>query len=241
MNKSLSRVGGACAILLGLSYIVVAIAYLALPSAQGVLWLSKPADFLQSFHQKQTALVIEYLAFIVGAVFAFGAIPAIQAHVSPEDEGWIRWASNLAYLSFAVLILNIFRLLVLLPSTASSYVAGDPATQQTIVQNFNRLSLDPQGWMAFGGAALWVLVVSLEGIRQSRLPSLLVLDGLAVAILYAFVIAGILFNVTGLVEFAAVVGGIVLGPIWYIWFGIRLFEMRFMPRVQQQQPAQHAA
>jgi hypothetical protein len=241
MNKSLSKVGGACAVLLGLSYIVVAIAYLALPSGQGVLWMSKPADFLQSFNQKPAALVIEYLAFIVGAIFAFGAIPAMQDHVSSEDQGWLRWASNLAYLSFAVLILNMFRLLVLLPSTASNYVAGDPATQQAIIQNFHGLSLDPQGWIAFGGIALWVLVVSLEGTREGRLPWLLVLDGIAVAILYGLAIAGILFGVRGLVDIAAVVGGIILGPIWYVWFGIRLFEMRFMPRVQQQQPAQHAA
>jgi hypothetical protein len=240
MNKSLSQVGGACAILLGLSYIVVAIAYLVLPSGQGVLWLSKPADFLQSFNQKPAALVVEYLAFIVGAVFAFGAIPAIEAHVSSGAAGWIHWASNLAYLSFAVVVLNFFRLLVLLPSTASSYVAGDPTTQQTIIQNFNKLSLDPQGWIAFGGAALWVLVVSLEGTREGRLPGLLVLDGIAVAVLYAFVIAGILFNVTGLVDIAAVLGGIILGPIWYIWFGVRLFEMRFVG-TRMQQPAQHTA
>jgi hypothetical protein len=224
IDKSFAKVGGVCAILVGISYIVVGISFLLVPGDQQML--SEPAKFLPSFDDKPAALSIEFVALIVGAVFAFAAIPAISELVRAGNEGWVRWMSGLAYLGFGVTALNCFRLLTLLPKQADTYVGGSLFIKNTVAQDFNNLSLDPHVWLIFGGVGLWILIVNVLAFLQSTFPKLLALIGIAAAILYGLVVAGYVFDSSTLVTIAAVLGGIILGPIWYIWSGVRLFQTR---------------
>jgi len=221
-DNSLSKVGGICSILLAISYIVVGVTYLLLPAAQQQP-PGDPAQFLTSFSENPTPLSVEYLAFALGAVFAFAAIPAISELVRSGNEGWVRWMSGLAYLGFAVTALNFFRLLALVPAQADAYAAADSETKLVIVNSGN-LGLDPQGWLLFGSVGLWVLVVSWLALRKAALPKLWAVLGIAVAIAYGLVVAGYVLEVGGLITIAAGLGGIILGPIWYIWVGVLMYR-----------------
>lgn len=221
-DKSLTKVGGICSILVGISYIVVGITYLLLPATQQPG--GDPAEFLSSFAESPTLLSLEYLAFALGAVLAFAAIPAISETVRAGNEGWVRWMTGLAYVGFAVTALTFFRFLALVPAQAAAYVQAEAEMQPVVAQGLASLMLDPQGWLAFGGVGLWVLVMSLLALRGSRWPQLLAIVGIVVAILYGLVVAGNVLQIPALIGVAAGLGGVILGPIWYIWIGARLFQ-----------------
>jgi hypothetical protein len=219
-DNTLGKLGGTCSILAGISYIVVGIAYLLLPAEQRPG--ADPAKFLLSFAQNPTMAMLEYGAFALGAVLALAVVPAVSERVRSVNEGWVRWASNLAIVGFAVTAMNYFRYLALHPGRAAAYVAGDAATKAAIAANLPPIALDPQGWLMFGGVGLWLLVVNLLALRGNIWPKPLTYVGIAGAIMYWFVVAGFVLQVETLIAIAAGLGGVILGPIWLIWAGLTL-------------------
>ena len=219
-TNSLSKLGGTCSILLGVSYIVVGVTYVLLPAEQKAG--GNPALFLPSFAQNPTLLMIQYWAFALGAVLALAVVPAVSETVRSANEGWVRWTSNLAFLGFAVTAIDVFRTLGLQPGRAAAFVAGDATTKAVLTAPGYVAGLDVQGWLGFGGVGLWVLVISLLALRGSTWPKPLAYVGIAVAILYWFVVAGLALGVETLVTIAAGLGGVIGAPVWYIWAGLTL-------------------
>ena len=219
-DNTLSKLGGTLSILVGISYVIIGVAYVLAPADQ------KPGanatQLFPSLAQNPTWVLIEYWAFALGALLALGAVLAISETVRGANEGWLRWASNLAIVGFAVTAVNYFRLLAVQPLRAMAYVAGDASTKAALVADQSSLSLDPQGWLGFGAVGLWVLVVSLLALRGNVWPKPLVYLGIAVAIAYWLVVTGFVLGIETLILIAASLGGIILGPIWYIWAGVRL-------------------
>lgn len=219
-EKSLATVGGTCSILVGISYILIGINYLRLPAVQRAG--SDPTQLLPSFAQNPAPLMLQFWVFAVGSLLAFAAVLAISETVRSTSEGWVRWTSNLAILGFAVTAIDFFRALSLQPARAAAFVAGDAATKTVIASTNNLISLDPQGWLGFGGVGLWVLIVSLLVLRGRALPRNLGYVGIAVAVLYWVVVAGLVYQRETLVAIAAGAGGIIAAPVWYIWMGLEL-------------------
>ena len=218
-DSTLSKLGGICSILLGVSYLVIGINYLLLPAEQkagGAL-----EKLLPSFAQNPTPLTIQYWVFALGALLALAVVLAVSENVRSVNEGWVRWTSNLATLGFAVVAIDNFRTLAFQSGRATAYLEGDAATKAAIEVS-GPFSLDPQGWLGFGAVGLWVLVVSLLALRAGTWPKLLAYVGIAVAVAYWFVAAGFVLNLETLIAVAAGLGGVILAPIWYIWIGLRL-------------------
>ncbi len=223
-HQPLSRLGGFCSILVGISYLVIGVNYLLLPAnlKAGIA----PDLFLPAFAQNPFPLTLQYSLFAVGALLAMAAVMAISEVevVRHANEGWVRWTSNLAFLGFAVIAIGNFRALALQAERAATYVAGDAATKAAIAATQDLVSLDPQGWLGFGAVGLWVLVISLLAIRGNIFPKPLDYVGTTVAVAYGLVVAGFVLNLQLLIAIAAGVGGVILGPIWYIWLGLILWR-----------------
>jgi hypothetical protein len=217
-DNTLSKLGGTCSILLGISYVLVGISALLMPAAQ------KTGTFEQlivSITQNPTMILLNWWAKALGAVFALGAVAAISATVRAGNEGWVRWTSNLAIVGFAVTAIDNFRLQFLVPLRAAAYVAGDAMTKATIANNWRPLFLDPQGWLMFGAVGLWILVVSVLALRGGTWPKPLAYAGIVGAIAYWVEVAsGVLQSNT--LNTIASVAAVILGPILFIWLGLRL-------------------
>ena len=218
-RNSLSRLGGTCSILVGVSYLIAGIAYLLVPVGQkaGV----DAEVFLSSFAQNPTMATLEYWSFALGAVLALAVVLAVSARVRSINEGWVRWTANIALIGFAVEAIQYFRYLALYPFNAAAYAAGDAMTKIAIAASQSTIALDPNGWLVYGGVGLWFLVVNLLALRENTWPKLLAYIGVAGAIAYWFVVVGLVFEIEMFVMIAAA-AAVIIGPIWYIWMGLTL-------------------
>jgi hypothetical protein len=217
-DNSLARLGGICSMLVGVSYIVVGITYVLLPPAQKAV--AGTDRFLYSVALDATMISIQYWAFALGAILALAAVPAISEQVRSASEGWVRWANNLALVGFAVTAVNYLRLVTVTPDRAAVFAVGDEMTRKAI--SWSQFGLDPNGWLGFGCVGVWVLVVSILALRANALPKFLNYLGILVGIAYWLVVVGFVSNLEMLVTVSAGLGGIILGPIWYIWIGFKL-------------------
>ena len=52
---------------------------------------------------------------------------------------------------------------------ATAFVTGDQGTQAALAAAW-KSTLDPYGLFGFGGVGLWVLVLSVLGLRQNQAP-----------------------------------------------------------------------
>ncbi len=218
-NNSLSKLGGICSILVGISYLVVGITYTLAPADQKAG--ADAAKFLMSYAQSPTMITLEYWGFALGAVFALAVVLAVSVKVRSAGEGWVRWTGNLATIGFAFSAVQYFRYLAIYPDRAAAYAAADAATKAAMAANQSMMALDPQGWLTFGGVGLWFLVINMLALRGNLWPKILAYVGIIGAIAYWLVVAGFVLQIGTLVAIAAA-SAIIVGPVWYIWIGLIL-------------------
>ncbi len=218
-DSSISKLGGTCAILVGISYLVVGVTFFLLPEGQQPG--ASGAEFLASVAAGSTVSIVQYFAFALGALLAIAVVTAVSDRVRSANEGLVRWTSTLATLGFAVIAVQFLMVQDHTPLLAAGYDTADESARAAL-EIMGTRSLDPDGWMGFGTVGLWVLVVNWLARGGGQLPKGLATVGLAVGIAYALVVAGNVLSIPLLISVAAGLGGIVLGPIWYIWTGVVL-------------------
>ncbi len=214
-DNSLSKLGGICCIVLGVLYVLFAIFYLADPVQQAI----GTDEYWPKLAQNPPVHVLSNWAWALVGVLGLVTVPAISQLVRAQNEGWVRWMSNLALLGYAVQAINSFRALALEPGIGAAYVAG-PAATQAALQAIS-VSLDPQGWLVDGGVGLWLLVISLLALRGDVWPKVLAYLGIAAGILYWLALAGNVLEIQTLVQIAAG-AAIIVGPVFLVWMGLRL-------------------
>ena len=143
-DNTLSKLGGNCSILLGISYLLIGITYLLLPADQKQT--SAVDKFLPSFAQNPTTQMIQFCVFALSGLIGIAVVLAVSESVRSANEGWFRWTSNLAILGFAVVAINNFRNIAFQPGRATAYLKGD-AVSKTVIELSGRLALTPRvGW-----------------------------------------------------------------------------------------------
>lgn len=221
-DNTLSKLGGTCSILLGISYLVIAVVYLRLPPEQQDAAGIPPEKFLESLAQNPTLYIVGGLVFALGSLLGIAAVLAISEGVRSANPGWVRWTSTLAIIGFAVNAIDSFRRVTLDPARAVAYVKGDAVVKAVLTAPSALPGLDPQAWLRLGAVGFWVLVVSLLALRRSTWPKLLAYLGIVVAIVYWLIVASNFLQFQSFTTIIAGVGLVILTPIWYIWLGLKL-------------------
>lgn len=173
-----------------------------------------------------------YGVLAVGGVLGLAVVGPISSLAADEAPQWIAWTRRIAYVGFAVTVVQGVRMATLLPQLGSLYhgcgvCSVTLAEQQTLARwLYATLPIDPNYWIVFGAVSLWTLVVAAATLNSSVLPRALPYVGLALTVAYWLLIAGLASGRTGLFNFASLVAGVVLGPIWYGWLGAVLLNRR---------------
>lgn len=213
-DNKLSKLGGTCSILAGVTISVAAIVYLLLPPELQESCRC-PEKFLASVAQNPALRIAEYSPIALYSLLAIAAVLAISESVRSANEGWVRWTSTLAIIGLAVNALVAFQHVALDPDLAAAYVKGDAAVKAALTVPGTLEALDPQAWLRYGAFGLWVLVVCLLALRGGSWPKPLAYLGFGVTIAAWLVVAGEVFQGQSLIAIIAGVSSIVV-PIWYI-------------------------
>jgi hypothetical protein len=216
---SFTRVAGALAIAIGILYLLVGVNYLFMPEAQKE-YLNP--EFWPSFSAYPASGMIEYIAFAAIGILALGVVPVISGLAGGKVSGFFQWVVSLGMLGFAVHVVEVIRFLALTKRIADAYVAGDAATRSAVAA-IGLQHLDPLHLFKFGLVGLWLLVVSILGISKKTLPAVLCVIGIVGGVGFWILLVGNVLQLVPLVT-AMAITAIVLGPIWYIWVGVRLLR-----------------
>jgi hypothetical protein len=212
---NLGRVGGTASLLVGLLSVPAALTYLFLPAEQRLA--VEGATLLPSFADDPALLTALFIQLALIAVLTIAVIPALSARVSAGNEGWVTWTAILALAGLALTAAGHLLSLGRLPKIAEAFVAGGPATKAAILP-FWRSTLDPQAFWGYGVVGLWILVVSLAGMRGRSLPQSLAGFGIVAAALHWLIPVGLASGhqgVLGVIIWAFAIGSV----IWYLWVG----------------------
>lgn len=207
-----------CSILVGISYVAVALFLFLEPARKA----ANDGEFLSMIARDTTPTKIRYGAYAAGAIFAYGAIPAIGERVRLASPSLVRWMSGLAYLSFGVTAVDNVRLVALLPKLAAAYASADATARATLAMEKTLLGLDPATALRFGALGAWILTVSLLGARRGAFPRGLAVAGVATAATLGLTVAGMSLEMKPLIMLGAGLGGFLLLPLWFVWMGLTL-------------------
>lgn len=226
LNGSMARFGSSAAILVGLSYVAVLLSALLMPpELKG--GAATEHEFWIALSRNPTAHIMLHWSWVVGGIVALAAIPAISHPVRSLNEGWVGFATALAYLGYAVNARSHLMEVAWDRKILPVYETADAAYQQA-VHVVAALALDvPDGFLTHGGIGFWIFVVSILALRNRIFPTLLGYIGIVLAILNWLTVVGFVL-MTGRHPMSLSLitigwgGGSILGAIWFVWLGFRL-------------------
>jgi hypothetical protein len=214
-DNSLFKLGGACAILLGIVDALSSITYLLLPADQR---LGVPAArILPSIVQGAPLLYLQLLELAFLGILGLIVVPAFAELFKAQNEGWVRWTSNLALLGFAVAAVSNLLTYARLPAIAAAFVAGDASTKAALVPIW-RSTLDLYGVWNDGVIGVWILTLSLLTLSGKIFPRILAVLGVLAGIFLFLIPIAFFIKTPSLFLVAAILGG-TASTVWMIWAG----------------------
>lgn len=213
-----SRIAGICSIIVGAVNVLLALYIVAIPSEQRFA----PGNFFESYTQNPLSYTLVWSTISITGVLCFAAIlPAVNKKLKFRSE-WLKIASILATVGFAIMALKFLTLLGRAPELAEAYLAGDEITRRVIgAQGLPQL--DPQEWLAMFCPAIWFFTVNAIAFRKRAWNRIIAAFGLLIGIGYISVTPATIFELELLDMVAAGIGAIA-APVWFISMGVLLLR-----------------
>ncbi|HEX6990217.1 MAG TPA: hypothetical protein VF282_12195 [Bacillota bacterium] len=216
MQRDTMRTGAVCAVIAAALYLIVGVNHFLWPAA------ATPDALMQVLVEQPIHHYVTTLGLALIAALLIPVITAVGVLLQPVHAGVSRWATVVAYIGAAGMIMSNLRLAHLAPLRAAVYLEGDDTVRAAIQYNWIGNSLDPHGWLQFGLIGAWLLAVAILVLRGGNvlprgygymtllgaLVNLLALAANLSAALPGFILAGL--------------GGVVVGPTWALWTGMLL-------------------
>jgi hypothetical protein len=217
-NSQVLRLGGLFAILLGLAKLFSGGFYLLLsPDLRAEV---PAAKFLPAFAQNPSLLTSLFWIEALVGILGVAVVPALSSLVEEGNEGWVRWAANLAIAGFIVSSVGYMLSIAKLPGIAAAFVKGDASTQAALAGVW-KSSIDLFGLWGYGAVGLWVFIASLSALKMTEFSNVWAYLGLLFGIVSFLIPVGTIFKLQTPILAAAAIGAII-SPIWWIWTGLTL-------------------
>jgi hypothetical protein len=223
------RVAALAAMLVGVSSILYAIVFLGLvPSDQ------RSDDVVKFYASYLTdgaaALQTSWALLALAGLASTLVIVALQARLRTIDAAWAGWATGVGLVGALLSTVHGVHEIAQNAKLADLWRNGDAATRAALtVSNSIPSAADPRGLASFGFAGLFMLAVGALIVRANQigaqaLPLRLGYLGLAGGVLLLLLCAGSAFEIDLLVLIPGGLMSLIVGPIWWIWLGLRFWR-----------------
>ena len=221
MNASsrMERFGGGAAILLAVVTVLAAVAYVLLPAEER---LGVPGrQILPAFAANPLPLQLEMGLLALMGVVGLAVVRPIRTLLGGDDP-WLRWASTLAIVGYAIGAVGNTLVMGKLPGIANAFVAADEAGK-SVIAVFWRTTLDPWGLWQFGAVGLWLLVVGYLAWRTRAIPAIGAYLALAAGLAHIAFPVLLVLSASSLLVLVALVAAVVMAA-WFAWVGLLLWR-----------------
>ena len=221
MNASsrMERFGGGAAMLLAVVTVLAALAYVLLPAEER---LGVPGrQLLPAFAANPLLLQLEMGLLALMGVVGLAVVRPIRTLLGGEDP-WLRWASTLAIVGYAIGAVGNTLVMGKLPGIANAFVAADEAGK-SVIAAFWRTTLDPWGLWQFGAVGLWLLLVGYVAWRTRAIPAIGAYLALAAGVAHVAFPVVLLLAASSALVVVAIVAAVVMAA-WFGWVGLLLWR-----------------
>jgi hypothetical protein len=219
VDSRMNRFGGGAALVLAVLTALAGIAYVLLPAEQR---LGVPGrQLLPSFAANPLPLQLEMGLLALMGIVGLGVVRPIRRLLSADDP-WLRWASTLAIVGYAIGAVGNSLVMGKLPGIAGAFVAADDAGK-TVIAVFLRTTLDPWGLWQFGAVGGWLLIVGYVAWRSRALPPMGAYLAIAAGVAHIVFPVLLVLSAGSAVTIAAIVASVVM-LAWFAWVGLLLWR-----------------
>jgi uncharacterized membrane protein HdeD (DUF308 family) len=199
MDSSYRRFGGISAILVGLLSVAYAVFYLV---------IARQAPF--------TGLLGSWLILAASGLFSSAAYVALYSRLRLAGEEFALWALLLGTLAgFATMAHGAYEALLMLAEPAAAGAAQQPPSQ-----------VDPAGLATFFVVGIVSLLFGWLILQSDVLPRALGYLGLFNGVLLIVLYFASAAAAQTLILISGGLTSVIAGPIWWIWLGRRLLQMK---------------
>jgi hypothetical protein len=206
-----------------LCYWLIGGTHFLMPKAQIHFATGVKTDFFGSLASESTAFQVHYWVFAVFSLFAIGVVLGLRNLLSSKLNAWLRLTEVFALIGFSVTAIDFVMMQSYALRLAGEWPSLD-ATARAILSASGLPHLDPEGFFGFGLAGLWFGTVNVSLFKANQIPKWLAILGLLGALVSELTFLGMVFHIARLVDLAVGLGGMIIGPIWFIGLGIRMIR-----------------
>ncbi|WP_252504939.1 hypothetical protein [Sporosarcina sp. Marseille-Q4943] len=217
-----TRLGAISAILVGLCYFFTVILVLLAPPGENAV--------VDHITHMEKLMAVHYILGFLG-VLGIMVVLTISRTLEKQTAGseWYPYSKVMAIIGFALLAINNFRQTGLDHELSHEAIHASGAVLDAVVIGWVGLvEFSPQGWIDFGFVGIWILTVSVFSLKLHNRKLLSYLGYLGGS---CFIVT-VLGNVTGLsflVMIGMGLGGLVVVPAWFIYYGVLLLKKPLLP------------
>jgi hypothetical protein len=217
------RVGWISSLIVGFLYILVGGTHFMLPLDQLRGGRGINEAFFLSLADHSLVFSIHYWLVVILSLFSIAVILAMFKIVSSANKAIALWVTVIAIIGAALTIVDFASVGVKAPRMAQQF-SSYSESEKLVAVIAGLPHVDPC-FLAWGLLGIWGLVCNRIAIKNRLLPIASCYVGILGSFLYVLVFLGSVVQKQIIVDIAVGVGGLIIAPIWYIWFGLAIKKM----------------
>ena len=214
------RVGWISSLIVGILYLLVGVTHFLLPLDQLRGGHGINEAFFLSLADHSLIFSVHYWIVVLLSLFSIAVILTFYKIISSTNRGIALWVTVIGIIGTALSIVDYASVGVKAPRIAQQF-SSFTASEKSIVLVMGLPHIDPcfLSWALLG---IWSSVCNWLALKDKLLPKTICYVGIFGSCLYIFVFIGSVVQKQLIIDIAVGVGGLIIAPIWYIWFGLAI-------------------
>jgi len=212
--------GGVAAQAVGILYVLVGVTHFLLPRAQLRGAGGVTAAFFQSLSDSSLVFSLHYWIVAVLSLLTIAVYLALLSLLREHLGGPLCWAAAVGIIGAALSTVDFAYVGVEAPRLARAFSNASPAAQSVLVVS-GMPHIDPC-FFASALMGIFAVVANAAGLRHRLLPRALGYIGIIGGVVLLLVFMGALLRSPRTIDVTVGLGGLVIGPVWYLWVGFVL-------------------